>query len=151
MTLRFKGPRFSGLRVSGLRVSGLAIAASGFTALLCAGAPHAAAAETFTRGQTVYISFTNDETRKIAATGIDGILDNPALRPHWYANPDKKSRDKVFYIPGRGLVVRTSAERLVEEAAAKPDGHVIIGFSVSRPDAPLTLATRWSTEDKPQG
>ncbi|MGV9826812.1 hypothetical protein [Gordonia sp. NPDC003429] len=108
------------------------------------GAGNAHAAQTETHGNTTYIVFTHDETMKIAGTGVESILDDPAVRPYWSAGPDPKSRDVPFFVPGRGLMVRTSAQRLVEEAAQKDGGRVIVG--ITNRDAPITLITRWPTQ-----
>lgn len=106
------------------------------------GSGDATAARVVPRGDTTYIVFTNDETIKIAGFGVESMFDRPEVQRYWSAGPDEKTREPVYFVPGRGLVIRTSAQRLVEEAASHDGGYVVIGIH-PRESTVVTLYTAW--------
>ena len=125
-----------------IRSVAIAVVTAAATGLLALGAGHADAAKVISRGDTTYFVFTNDETMKISAAGVASILDQPDVRNHWSAGPDKKTHEPIFVIPGKGVVVRTTAERLVREAAEHEGGQLIVGVHPSESTV-ITLYTKW--------
>lgn len=113
------------------------------TGLATAGASSAQAAQVYETEYYTVISFSHAETVQISRSGISTLADNPAVRQHRYIGPDPESRDaKLYYIPGKGLVRFTSAQRVVNEAAAKPNGRLIVTIN-KKSRRPFTIWTQW--------
>ncbi len=107
------------------------------------GAGHASAAKAVAQDKTVFVVFTHAETEEIAKIGVERVLDHRLVRRHWTASPGRWSHARqYYYVPGRGMVGISSAQRLINEAAARPRGKLIIGLHLST-QRPMTLYTRW--------
>ncbi|WP_020172970.1 hypothetical protein [Gordonia polyisoprenivorans] len=124
------------------KLVGLLVALAAVTGLLLIGGGHASAADVRDTPTRVWVGFTPAETKQIAASGVESIFDTPQLRPYWYANPDRDSRYKTFYVPGKGYVVYTSAQAMVKEAASHPNGRVWVSYNKTL-SKPLTLWTQF--------
>ncbi|MEO9327499.1 hypothetical protein [Gordonia aurantiaca] len=124
------------------RVMASLAAAAAATGLVFAGTADASAAEVVRVSDEVFVGFTPAETKQIAANGVASIFDAPQVIPFYYVEPDEGSRFATFYVPGRGYIVKTTAQKMVNEAAAHPNGRVWVSCSQSS-KRPLTLWTQF--------
>ncbi|QRY62103.1 hypothetical protein JVX90_17175 [Gordonia sp. PDNC005] len=127
------------------RLFGIVLAAFAALGLVATGAVattgQASAAVVRDTGSKVFVGFTKAETKQLARSGVAGVLDHPAVRPHFYGSVDPKTRFKRVYVPGRGYVTYATANGLVREAASH-NGNVWISFNRTGKRA-FTLWTRW--------
>ena len=128
------------------RLIGIMLAAFAALGLVATGVTTAGTASAVTvhdTGSRVFLSFNQAETKQLAASGVAGVLDHPAVRPLRAGSIDSKTKFKRVYVPSkRGYVTYATANGLVREAASH-NGRVWISYNRNS-KYPLTLWTRWS-------
>lgn len=127
------------------RFIGIVLAAFAALALIGTGVTTAGESSAVTvrdTGSRVFLGFNQAETKRLANSGVAGVLDHPAVRPLRAGSIDPKTKFKRVYVPSkRGYVTYATANGLVREAASH-NGYVWISYNRNN-KFPLTLWTRW--------
>ncbi|MFW0789947.1 hypothetical protein [Gordonia sp. CPCC 205333] len=116
-------------------------AAAGASIVVGSSSPATAASVQETRDY-VWVGFTPSETKQIAHSGVSSIFSRREVHPYFYAQQDRDSVYKSYFVPGRGYVVKATVQKLVDEAAHHPNGRVWVSYNKHLP-RPITIWTQF--------
>ncbi|MCF8605831.1 hypothetical protein L5I01_20970 [Gordonia sp. HY442] len=91
----------------------------------------------------VMVWLTVSETKQAAHMGLANFLNQPVVRAHSTVSVERDSVYQPINVPGKGSLIHTTPQLLVNEAAAHRGGRAGIGVHTGRPDKPITIAQYW--------
>ena len=91
----------------------------------------------------VMVWLSVSETKQAARMGLANFLNQPVVLQHSMVTVEPDSVYQPISVPGRGKLIYTTPQRLVNEAASHRGGRAGIGIHTSRPDKPIAIAQYW--------